>query len=170
MKDLPLLQQLDILLSFLISGIDNSGVIDYFNSHNREFNELLVKLAKDGYTTNTTQIDNIRHEIHMPTIEGRMFMSNGGYVRQNEINIATAEQNAFFLRRSRVNERLVARYTIIAALGAWLVLLWYIFIWFYPNHDSLRNASAPQLIKPTDDNLLTIDTSNVYRDTGKVNK
>jgi hypothetical protein len=93
--------------------------------------EILFKLVKDGYLRievddaiiNYQTVKNI--DFYLLTLEGEIFQLSGGYIKQ----IETTSKNEN--RRLSYDRRLIWG-TWFAGIAAILVLLWQVWLWFYP--------------------------------------
>ncbi|WPU91104.1 hypothetical protein SNE25_17430 [Mucilaginibacter sabulilitoris] len=151
MSTLSPFEKLDQVLTALIS-INNTriGYEEFRNSfpnyETKEFNEIVLKLEKDGYLLKesvTYGVNEYNRQIvdeFMATFDGRYFMETGGYKIQNERKKAVDEISDRTLKRSQRNENFIVRGTWFAGIVGLLVLTWYIFVWFCPHpHDCFCN-------------------------------
>jgi hypothetical protein len=96
--------------------------------------EIIRKLERDGFAIRDYITDPVNASPYWSTFEGRMFIENGGYVRQKQIDnekmgISVRNEN----RRLR-NDHLLIAGTWFAGIAALLLLLWQVFLYLYPVH------------------------------------
>ncbi len=101
----------------------------------KEMFEILHKLETDGYINGLRrpfQGQNVT--MYYSTFDGRIFYINGGYKKQQE-NIRINEANSARNERRMVrNEIWLLRGTWAAAMIGFLVLVWYIFLFYFPHY------------------------------------
>jgi len=135
MKELTLTQRLDAVLKFINTEEDPQQLIKFYQStpkNQLELAEILEKLEKDGFikrvfTSNTNTFKNT------PTVEGRFFI---GYEKRrilDEDMISKISRKE--IADDRYRDRLLYA-TWCAGIAAVLLLLWQVWIWFYPIHSN----------------------------------
>lgn len=145
-------QKLDTVLEYLtkLNRQDYQGdgqIASGLNSINsvKEISEILIKLHADGYADTASKMAT---GTFMSTFDGRMFINNGGYTakalkdandalwKQSEIDRQRTLDTLLATNSTRLNgltNRLVFG-TWFAGAAALLLLLWQVWIWFYPIH------------------------------------
>jgi hypothetical protein len=91
----------------------------------------LYKLQEDNYAYELKHQDNKKYKIYSVSIKGSIFH---GYVKQKEIE--DLNQTIFVQNEMRIvrNEKWLTRGTWFAGIAALLLLLWQVFLYFYPVH------------------------------------
>lgn len=136
--DLSPEQKLDIVLQAVVNMSENDNLNYMFivemvkaDGYGKEIFEILLKLMKDGYITSP---HGGGHGIYFSNFDGRLFIDNGGYTEERNRRIAheiIASQNE---KRIIRNEKLLVIGTWFAGFAAAFLLLWSMWIWFYPIH------------------------------------
>lgn len=126
-------QKLDTILSALAvnnskpdSVITKASLTGFFGESipSSEIPLILAKLERDGYIMCDTTTNSF--ETYSITFEG-LVMNETGYHNRN-INSVQNE------RRIRRNDKLLVNGTLAAAIAATLVLLWQIFLFYFPDY------------------------------------
>lgn len=144
-SDLSPEQKLDVVLKTLLSlseehTVRYKEVVVNVNAHgcDKEIFEILLKLLKDGYiaTTSTTG-----HGQYYSNFDGRLFIQNGGYTAK-----ALKDANDALLAQTEIDRRLTldvllaknsTRLNVLTwwlVIGAFAVVAWQVFLYFYPLH------------------------------------
>lgn len=133
MENLNLTQRLDAVLNFINTDKDTLGVIEFYQSttqNQKELVEILEKLHKDGYIKRAPT-SNINTQLNTPTVEGRFFI---GYEKQRVLQDMQLAKISRMETDQRIYKDRLLWATLIAGIAAVLLLLWQVWIWFYPVH------------------------------------
>ncbi|NNU34649.1 hypothetical protein HK413_12250 [Mucilaginibacter sp. S1162] len=108
------------------------------DGYEKEIFEILLKLLKDGYVTSTNYSG---HGNYVSNFDGRLFIDNGGYVAKalKDANDALLVQLEIDRRRTldvllATNSTRLNVLTWWLVIGAFAVVAWQIFLYFYPVH------------------------------------
>jgi hypothetical protein len=139
MKKLEPIQLIDEVLNFIKTG-EHWKTLSVIHAHFRGVNielqnddlyRILLKLMDDNYVE-YSEVDDYRKDHYMATYNGILFL---GYVKQREIDDLNNVISDLNKKRIIRNEKLLVSGTWSAGIAAALLLLWQVWIWFYPIHN-----------------------------------
>lgn len=133
-------QKLDIVLQKLVN-LSETHNISYreiavnvsAQGYEKEIFEILLKLEKDGYVTST---DNNGNRQYYSNFDGRLFIDNGGYVKAKKVADENLTISSHTLTQDKIYRTHLLWATWSAGIAALLLLLWQVWIWFYPVHSN----------------------------------
>jgi hypothetical protein len=132
MQNLSIFEQLDAMLEFVIMPTIDSKIHDYIINNHVFRENLLIKLEMDGYINRKFDKDDTGNSGLTISVDGKIFLANGGYVKQHELNIINATLAGKDKKRVIRNERLIISGTWVASIVAALLLAWQVYSYYYP--------------------------------------
>lgn len=136
MENYTIIEQLDALLEFIVTKKDNHKIKDFYGTNQSLMDELSRKLQTDGHII--IEVKNAEPRLiqvrNKATIDGRLFYNLGGYkqkVIDDAINSSLIAQNE---KRIIRNEIWLLRGTWVASIVGFLLLVWQVFLFYYPNY------------------------------------
>jgi hypothetical protein len=138
MQKLEPIELLDEVLNFIKIG-EHWKTLKVIRSHFRALNieltpddltRILLKLMDDDYVL-YSKVEDYTKDHYKATYDGMLF---SGYIKQREIDEINFLRAGQLEKRIEANEKSLRRATWFAGFAATAVLLWYIFIYFYPVH------------------------------------
>ena len=131
MQFLSIFEELDAMLEFFIKPDADSKFYEHIKDNYVVRENLLTKLEKDGYINRSYKTDSKDSDLTI-SIDGKIFLANGGYVKQHELNVISAALAQNDRKRVIRNERLIIAGTWVASIVAALVLIWQLYAYYYP--------------------------------------